>query len=105
MMGTERTMTAAEAARDFDGVIQRVVEDRGTVVVEREGEALVVVLTADEYRRLRYPQRGWDGWRERLRNTHDQIRAEGGGRLTPPSEEVIREMREERDAQLLDGLR
>ncbi|MDP9365772.1 MAG: type II toxin-antitoxin system Phd/YefM family antitoxin [Chloroflexota bacterium] len=107
-MGTERTVTVAEAGRDFDGLVQRVMNEQDAVVVEREGEPQVVLLSVEEYRQLRGDQthgRQGPGWEELLRETHEQIRRDGGGPLTPPVEEVIREMREERDEQLLNNLR
>jgi hypothetical protein len=85
--------------------MRRVVEERTPVVVERGGRPQVVVLAVEEYERRCRCGREQRGWQELLAETHALIRAEGGGRLVPPTEEVIRQMREERDAQILGDLR
>ncbi len=46
-----------------------------------------------------------DDWLKKVREVREQIRQELGGRILPPPEDIIREMRDERDAQLLDALR
>ncbi len=94
------TVSATQARVHFGDLLRRVVEEQTPVVVERGAKPQVVVLSIEEYERLRHGRSERRNWRELLRRTHEQILAEGGGRLTPPSEEVIRQMREERDAQL-----
>ncbi len=42
-----------------------------------------------------------EDWKELVRQAREQIRAELGERQLPPPEEMIRQLREERDAQLL----
>ena len=55
----------------------------------------------DEYDRLLTRQQEQDDWRQLVRQAREQIQAELGGRELPPPEDVIRQMREERDARLL----
>jgi hypothetical protein len=69
--------------------------------VERGGKPHVVVLSVDEYDRLLTGQQEQDDWRQLVRQAREQIQAELGGRELPPPEDVIRQMREERDARLL----
>lgn len=96
---------AIEAGAGVEELTRRVVTERTTVVIERGGEPQAVLLPFEDYRRLRDGRAQGAGWRELLKRTHEQILREGGGRLEPPPEQVIREMREERDAELLDNLR
>ena len=56
----------------------------------------------DEYDRLLTRQQEQDDWRQLVRQAREQIQAELGERELPPPEDVIRQMREERDARLLD---
>jgi hypothetical protein len=69
--------------------------------VERGGKPHVVVLSVDEYDRLQAGQQEQDDWRQLVRQAREQIQAELGERELPPPEDVIRQMREERDARLL----
>ena len=55
----------------------------------------------DEYDRLLTGQQEQDDWRQLVRQAREQIQAELGERELPPPEDVIRQMREERDARLL----
>jgi len=55
----------------------------------------------DEYDRLLTRQQEQDDWRQLVRQSREQIQAELGECELPPPEDVIRQMREERDARLL----
>lgn len=104
----ERVISATEAHLQFGELMRQVVETQTPVVVVRDGQPLVVVLSVEEYERLQSGQPGRRPWEELLEQAHSQIRADLEGRHLPPSEEIIREMREERDAQIdeqLTGLR
>ena len=96
-----RTVSATEARVHFGELIQRVTEERTPVVVERGGKPYVVVLPIDEYERLTAGERQ-DDWEDLVDQARAGVRAALAGRHLPPAEEIIREMREERDAQLLD---
>jgi prevent-host-death family protein len=97
----ERKMSATEARIHFGELMRWVVESQEPVIVERGGEPHVVVLSVDRYESLLAGQQERDSWRELVRQAREQIRAELGDRDLTPPEEVLRQMREERDAQLL----
>lgn len=101
----ERRMTATDVRVHFGEVLRDVTERGTTVVVERGGTPQAVVISLEEYQRLR---RGGDSrprWEILLEEAHEQIRREGNLPLVPSPEEVIRRGREERDEQILDSLR
>jgi prevent-host-death family protein len=101
----KRTMTATEARVHFGELMRRVAEHDETVVVERGGKPQVVVISLAEYDRLRGEQEPEEDWWElaaRSRRLIDEFRQ---GRPLPDIDELIHEIREERDAQLLDALR
>ncbi len=56
------------------------------------------MLSMDKYERL---MAGQGEWKELVRQAREQIRAELGERQLPPPEEILRQMRDERDAQFL----
>ena len=97
----ERTVSATDARIRFGELMRWVVESQRPVVVERGGKPHVVVLSVDEYDRLQAGQQEQDDWRQLVRQAREQIQAELGGRELPPPEDVIRQMREERDARFL----
>jgi prevent-host-death family protein len=99
----EKVISATEARVHFGELMRRVTEHNEPVIVERGGKPEVVVISFAEYERLCANHA--DNWLERVDKVREQIRRELGGRTLPPPEDVIREMREERDAQLLDNLR
>ena len=96
-------VSATEARIHLGELMRRVVEGGGPIIVERGGKPYVVLLSVEEYEHLVKGQRPED-WRERVTQAREQIRADLGGRKLTPPEEVLRQIREERDAQLL-GLR
>ena len=98
----ERVVSATEARIHFGELMRQVMENREAVIVERGGRPYVVVLSIAEYERLLAAQRERENWKELVHEAREQIRAELGERELTPPEEVIRQMREERDAQLLD---
>jgi prevent-host-death family protein len=105
-----RVMSADEAREHFDDLLRLAGEAGETVTIEREGAPVVVVLPAAEFRRLDAVSREAARLRDvddmfaRLDAVRARTRAELGGRSLPPVEDIIHEMREERDRQLLDGL-
>lgn len=48
---------------------------------------------------------GSTDWRQKMEEVREEVKAELAGRSLPPPEEIIREMREERDEQILASLR
>ena len=101
----ERIVSATEARIRFGELMRWVVENREPVIVERGGKPYVVVLSVEEYNKLRATH-SRETWRDTLKEVlrlGAQIKARRKGRpLTPPPDEIIRELREERDTQLTD---
>lgn len=101
-----RVMSATEVRLHFGVLMCRVVKECETVVVGRRGKPWVVVLSVEAYQRLR-GERSEETWQETLDHIlrlGARIRSRRGGAPLTPPEEVIREMREERDVRLT-GLR
>jgi len=101
-----RVVSATEARVRFGELMRRVVESQEPVIVERGGRPYVVVLSIEEYNRLRAAQSKvtWRDTLEQMLQLGARIKARRGGQPLTPPEEVIRELREERNAQL-SGLR
>ena len=97
-----RSVTATEARIHFGELMRHVVETEEPVIVERSGRRQIVLMSVPEYERLCAGQTAGRDWRELLSQAHERIRLDLAGRELPPAEDVIREMREERDAQLMD---
>ena len=100
-----RTMSATEARVHFGELLRRVTENAETIVVERGGKPQVVVLSLDEYERLRGAQEPAEDWWDLAERSRQRIHESRGGRPLPDIEQMIRDMRDERDAQLLEALR
>ena len=101
----ESVVSATEARIHFGELMRRVVEGQEAIIVERGGKPQVVVLSVAEYERLGDGQQRQPDWRTLLREAQEQIQAELAGReLRPSTEEVIRQMREERDAAIDAGV-
>src|SRR5688572_188814 len=103
-----RTVSATEVRAHFGEMMRHAVERNEPIIVERAGKPHVVILSIAEYERLRgeeshEPPVEQDWW-EMARQSRERVRRSLNGRPMPDVSEVIREMREERDAQLLDGL-
>jgi len=96
----QRTMSATEARVHFGELMRHVVEHQEPVVVEHSGKPHVVVISVEKYERLLAAQKEGEDWRELVRQAREQIQADLGERDLTPPEEVLREMREERDARL-----
>lgn len=96
-----RVVNATDARIHFGELMRRVVEDQESVIVERGGKPQVVMLSVAEYERLLAGHQEQEDWKELVRRAREQIRAELGERELTPPEEIVRQMREERDAQLL----
>lgn len=99
----ERVVTATEARVHFGEMIQRVINNQETIIVERSGEPQIVLLSLVQYQRLKAAEeRAQVGWRQRVDEAREQIAHDLNGAELKPPEEIIRRMREERDAQLMD---
>ena len=98
----ERVVTATEARVRFGEMMRRAVENREPIIVERSGKPYVVVLSVEEYDRLR-DGRTRESWKEtldRILQLGDEIARRRGGKPLPPPDEMIHEAREERDARI-----
>lgn len=97
-----RVITATEARIHFGEVMRRTVEERTPTIVERDGKPQVVILAVSEYERLLEGQPPPQPWRELVRRAREAIAADLKGKPVPSVDDLIRQMREERDAELLD---
>lgn len=96
------TISATEARIHFGQLIREVVDNERRVVVERAGKPLVVVLSVADYERLTAGRRAPSNWLKEADEIRDLIRTDLKDNDLPPAEDIIRAMREERDAHLLD---
>ena len=96
-----RVVSATEARIRFGEVMREAVESGEPVIVERDGTPHVVVLSIGEYHRLLKAQQRQEDWRTLVNQARAQAQADLAGRELPSPEEVLRQIREERDAQLL----
>ena len=96
----EQTVSATEARVHFGELMRRAAETGEPIFVERDGKPVVVLLHVDEYRRLLRGQQQAD-WKEMVRRAHAQVREDLGGRPLPPPEQILDQVREERNEQLL----
>ena len=94
----ERVMSATEARIHLGELLRYVAEHNEAVMIERAGKPQAVVLSVQEYERLRAAEPKSDDWRTLLQQAHASVlRDLAGGKLEPAPEEVVRQMREERD--------
>ncbi|HVT15501.1 MAG TPA: type II toxin-antitoxin system Phd/YefM family antitoxin [Thermoanaerobaculia bacterium] len=101
----ERVVTATEARVRFGEIMRRVADGSGAVVVEKDGKPKVVILSLEEYSRLKKRRQKRPEWQRRLDHAHRLLKAELGDRRLPPADELVRDGREERDAQLAEFVR
>ncbi len=102
----KRVVSATEARIRFGELIRRVVEEQEPVLVERGGKPYVVILSVEEYERLK-AIRSKETWRETVEEIlrlGSRIKSRRKGKSLTPPEEIIHELRKERNAQL-SGLR
>ena len=92
------SVTATQARVHFGELLQRVIRSKQAIVVERAGKPLAVILSMEEYERLAVPEEE-PPWKALVQQARAQIGAELGDQELPPAEEIIRLMREERDAE------
>jgi prevent-host-death family protein len=100
----EKRVSATEARIHFGELIRKVKEENRAYVVERSGEPYVVVVSLEEYERLK--KGGKPNWREALERALKlgaEINARRGDESLPDPTDVLHEMREERAHQLLEA--
>ena len=97
-----RVVSATEARVRFGELMRQVVESGEPAIVERDGKPQIVVLSLEDYERLRAAadahdeQRALDGIEHLARRIWQRRPA----RSLTPAEDVIQRTREERDEQL-----
>ena len=97
----ESVVSATQARINLGKLIRKVLAGE-VVVIEHIGKPAVVVLSVEEYTKLKAKrQQGWKETLEKILQLNARMQARPGGTLllTPPAE-IIQEIREERDAQL-----
>jgi prevent-host-death family protein len=103
-------VSATEVKNSWGRVVRRVLQRRTPAMVESKGVPTVVILPADDYQRL-ITEQDADARKQQQLALLDEIErfakevaARYPDRPSPDSVEIIRQMREERDDELL-GLR
>jgi prevent-host-death family protein len=97
------TVSATKARIHFGEMMDRVAENQETIIVERSGTPQMVLISVTAYEALKAnAAQNTPSWKELVQASRNRIAAELGDRRLPPSEEIIRQMREDRDAYLLD---
>jgi prevent-host-death family protein len=103
-------VSATEVKNSWGRVVRRVLQRRTPAMVESKGVPTVVILPADDYQRL-ITEQDADARKQQQLALLDEIdrfakevAARYPDRPSPDSVEIIRQMREERDDELL-GLR
>jgi prevent-host-death family protein len=97
-MARDRVISATHARIHFGELMRQVVDNRETVVVERGGEPQIVLVSLAEYKRLLGARSKEGAWSNLVQRARQQIKSELGGRQLTPSEDVLGELRAERDA-------
>lgn len=103
-MATKESTISATAARVHFGEVMKRVENDETLIVERSGQPRVVIMSMDEYRRLREEPSDRASLNERILKAQERYLREAAD-ATYDVEEDIRQMREERSVELDDRLR
>lgn len=97
-----KVVSATEARVHFGDVTRRVEERGEAVIVQRDGREVVAIIPIDAYRRYEETITREHDWWRMTKELHALLRAEIGDRHLPPAEEVLAQLREERDAELAD---
>ncbi|MGH2560894.1 MAG: type II toxin-antitoxin system Phd/YefM family antitoxin [Thermomicrobiales bacterium] len=98
------TVSATEARIHFGQLMRTVVEKGETVVVERGGKPQVVILSISEYKQRLGDQLTRPDWQDLVRESRALVQRSLNGRPLSDIDQIIHDMREERDAQILDSL-
>ena len=100
---TLASVTATDARIHFGELLQRVAQDEETILVERSGKPVAVIVPVEQYERMRVQVHQPD-WKARVQQIRAKIEMELGGQVLIPAEDIINQAREERSEQQL-GLR
>lgn len=104
MTAARKTTVSATEARVHFGEMMRRAEDGETLLVERAGRAMVVMISMEEYARLIRDTSTTDPIEERLRATRERYLREAAD-VHYDVERDIRQMREERAREIDEHLR
>ena len=96
-----RTISATEARTHFGDVLRGVTERGETILVERGGKPQAVVMSVDEYDRLRKGDDHEEDWWTLAERSRERFARELGDRPMPDIVKIINDSREERDAEIL----
>jgi len=80
--------------------MREAVESREPITIERGGTPHVVLLAFEEYERLLQEQQPED-WQELVTRARARVATDLAGRPLPASEDIIHQLREERDEYIL----
>lgn len=95
----DKRISATQARIHFGEVMQAA--QRDPVIVERDGVPQVVILSKQKYDELMQAA-PTQSWRELVQETHRHVREDLAGRSLPPAEEILRQIRDERNEQVDD---
>jgi prevent-host-death family protein len=96
-----KTISATEARVHFGDVLRGVTERGETIFVERGGKPQAVVISIEEYDRLRSNGEPQDDWWTLVEKSRQRIARELNGRPMPDIVQLINDAREERDEEIL----
>ena len=102
----ERQMSATQVRVNFGEVLRYVSTKQQPVIVKHTGKPQAVLIAIEEYERLREASRSEPDWRVALDQAlqlGEAIHARRGGEPLPDPAEILHQMREERDAQLMEA--
>lgn len=100
----ERVVSATEARVHLGRIMREVAERDVPVIVERDGQEQVVILSVRRYRQMASGEISTPSWQRLLAETRAAAEADRQGRPLLDPADVIRQGREERDDAIL-GLR
>jgi prevent-host-death family protein len=96
-----RTISATDARVHFGDVLRGVTERGETIFVERGGKPQAVVMSIEEYDRLRNGNGHEDDWWTLAERSRERFARELGDRPMPDIVQIINDSREERDEEIL----
>lgn len=105
-------ISATEARVHFGEIYRRVTENDETIIVERNGTPGMVILPIEAYELLRRAESGdaangpseLPSWYQNMVSVATEYREVHKGERIEDGVDLVRVSREERDAQLLEGL-
>ena len=99
-----KTISATEARIHLGEVLDQVETQGSRVVIERAGKPVAMLISMEDSRALAEPESDIEALIERTARNAEAIEKRRGGEPLPDVAEIIRQARDERDAQILDNL-